>query len=279
LSARRTERFARQAGFAAASFLFAVGIYFFSLALSRSDVVKPRSIYYVPSIHYLRLASGTFRPFLADLICIKGVLELTDAIPDRQVYLRQVFRTAIELDPKLLGAYFLGGMVLPSSRTEIADAIGFLEAVAPLNNRSWGIPYWIGFNYYQLGQYEKAAQYYQRAAALPGAPRYLVTNQAMLYYKADKPQGALLYLEGMLGTIKDDRALELIQLKVDWLKNIVSLDALVDEFRRRFGSWPETIETLAEKGLIDRIPEDTFGNGFYLDKNVNDGSVRVRSRF
>ncbi|HRZ14306.1 MAG TPA: tetratricopeptide repeat protein [Candidatus Omnitrophota bacterium] len=274
---------ARKIRFAFAPVVWALalmgGLLFFSGPVSRSGAGDARGIYFLPSAGYLRMVTGSFRPFFANLVCIKGVLELTDPVPDRQTYLLKVFKTAIELDPRLLSAYFLGGMVVPVNSKDMPGAINFLEEVRELNPRAWQIPYWIGFNYLQIGQHEKAAQYYQKAAALPGAPQYLVTNQAMLYYRANKPEGALMYLEGLLDSIKDPRSLELIKRKITWLKDLITLDAKTREFKARFGSWPDALDDLVNRGLIAEIPQDPFGHGYFLDKRGAEADIRVRSKF
>ena len=251
----------------------------FSRTVSRSLPGEQKHVYFLPSADYIRTVSGSFRPFFANLVCIKGVLELTDPVPHRQAYLLKVFKTAIELDPRLLSAYFLGGMVVPVNKNDIPAAIRFLEEAAPLNRSAWQIPYWTGFNYLQTGEYEKAAQYYRQAAALPGAPRYLVTNQAMLYYRANKPEGALIYLEGLLESVKDPRALELIKRKIAWLKDLIVLDAKAREFKARFGGWPDSLDDLVARGLIAEIPQDPFGKGYFLDKRSDETDIRVRSKF
>lgn len=251
----------------------------FSLYLFETYPKEKVKIYYLPSTDYLKLVSGTFRPLFAETLFIKGVLELSEGIPDRQNYLSKLFLTSIQLDPKLISACFFGGMVVPRTRQDIPLGIRFLKEAMKLNPIEWRIPYWIGFNYFQLQDYLKAAEYYQQASALPGSPSFLTTNLAMFYYWAGKPELALWYLEGLYQSVGDERLLELIRLKMDWLKNIVFLEKKVKEYKKIYGYWPKDLEELIKKGLLDKIPEDPFGRGYELDEEWYRGPGRVKSRF
>ena len=73
--------------------------------------------------------------------------------------------------------------------------------------------------------------------------------------------------------------LELIELKIAWIKNIIFLEDQVKKFKEIYGLWPKALEELIEKGLIDKIPEDPFGKRYELDEEWYKGPARVKSRF
>lgn len=258
-------------------FLF-LSVFASSLYLSPVSSQQKKKIYYLPSLESLKLISGNFRPLFAEALFIKGVLELSEPIPGRMDYLLKLFGTSIGLDPKLISAYFFGGVVVPRNEEEIASGIKFLKQGLKLNSSNWKIPFWLGFNYLQLGNYAKAAEYYRIAANLPDSPNYLKTNLAFFYYKSNRAQQGLLYLEGLLHSLKDKRVLAIIERKIEWLKGLTFLEKKVAQYKLLYGIWPSELKDLVKVNLIKQIPEDRFGKGYYLEKGLLE-SPKIRSRF
>ena len=239
-----------------------------SLQLKRFSFLSKKYSYFVPDSRYLELIRGNFRQALADAYYIKGILAITDnftSYQDKLYWVQKNFAAALALNPELLQAYFFGGVVMAQDKKSLTASIKFLESGLRLNPLKWEIPYWIGFNYYQLGDYLSAAQFYQQASILPGAPNYLKSNQPMLYYRAGKAGLGLLYLKGLEASVNDPEQLRWIKLKVEWLSNIVMLEEKVREFFKKYGRQPKDLDELAEEGLIESIPADPFGGGYYLD--------------
>lgn len=261
------------------SSIFLLFVFIFSTHFSGSLTRQSRKLYFFPSSDYLKPVSGTFRPLAADMLFIKGVLEMSDDIPDRRDYLFKLFETSADLDTRLIGAYFFGGAALPVSKEEIASGINFLKKGMKFNPYEWRLPFWMGFNYLELGIYSKAAQYYRIASDLPGSPQFLKTNLAFLYYKAGDSQNGILYLEGLSQSLKDKRLLEVIDKKIKWLKGLVYLEGKVQDYKRIYGLWPSDLEELSAKGIIKEIPADPFGKGYYLEKDTFQDTPKVRSKF
>jgi tetratricopeptide (TPR) repeat protein len=233
---------------------------------------------FISPLSYAGYIEGGFKGFCADVFYLKGVLSITDELTDKAAWLRRIqdnFAAALLLDNRLIQAYFFAGIVCGRTKNDLKQAIVFLKKYRALNPLEWKIPYWIGFDYLQGGDYLSAVQWYETAAALPGAPAFLKSNQVMLYYKAGLVSPGIAYIEGLLETIKDENRLEWITLKLAWLKNIVVLEQKAAEFKETAGRYPQQLEELVEKGLIAAVPEDPFGSGYYFEK----GSGRVKSRF
>lgn len=260
-------------------FLLFLSVITFSLYLFKIYPQEEIKIYYLPSLEYLKLASGSFTPLISHILFIKGILELSEEVPNRTNYFLKLFEISINLDPKLVSAYFFGGVIVPTEKEEIPLGIKFLKEGIRLNPSEWRIPFWIGFNYLQLGAYSKVIEYYKIASHLPNSPSYLRTNLAFYYYKADRPKEGILYLESLLGSLKDERLLKMIEKKIEWLKGLVFLETKVEEYKSRYGVWPSDLKDLIEKGLIDKIPQDPFGKGYYLDEQWYKYPGRIRSRF
>ena len=250
----------------------------FSFFLSRSSFQERGKIYYSPPTDYLKLVSGTFRPVFAQMLFIKGVLELSEDVPDRMSYFLKLFNTVVNLDRGLLNACFFGGVVVPNKKEEIVLGIKFLKRTMSLNPSEWRIPFWIGFDYLQLGVYSKVIEYYRIASNLPDSPVYLKTNLAFYYYQESNPQEGVLYLEGLLHSLKDEHLLKVIRKKIEWLKNLVFLEEKIKTYKELYGFWPKSLNDLIKKSLIDTIPPDPFGKGYYLEQSVLGGAPKVKSK-
>ena len=249
--------------------VFALAI-FGSFLLERDFSLEKRRIFYLPPADYLIKASGTFRSFLADIFYIRGILELSEEIKDRAFWadwVQKNFELATTLDPQLTQGYFFAGVVIASNKEFIQKGVQFLEKALSRNSQSWEIPYWLGFNYFQLGEFLKAAEYYQKAAKFNDAPLFLKSNPAVFYYRAKRPDLGIIYLEGLSRSIKDPRQLEWIEIKLGWLKNIALLEDKIGQYKMLYGAPPESLEKLVAAGLLKDIPADPFGSGYYLDRN------------
>lgn len=251
-----------------------------SYLLENNFLFEKQKFFYVPPANYLKVICGSFRSLCADLFYIRGVLAITQSDEfknrgDWANWVQKNFETALTLDPKLTQGYFFAGIVIVRDKPEeIKKGISFLENGLKLNSSDWQIPYWIGLNYYQAGDFLKAAEYYQKASAFPDAPQFLKSNQPAFYYKANRPDLGLAYLEGLAHSVKDPEQLKWIEIKLKWFENIVELQGKVEAFKRLYGYPPLDLEKLIEAGLLKEIPADPFGVGYYIDKD----SGRVKSK-
>lgn len=248
-----------------------------SVRLSKGPSLFRKNPYALPSAQFVKIASGTFRPLAADLLFVKGVLDLSEEIPQKGSYLINLFEISAKLDPKMEEAYFLGGVVAPKNKEDISRGISFLKQGMELNPNSWKIPYWIGFNYLELGAHSRVIQYYKKAASYPDSPNYIKTNLPFFYYQAQKYQQGIIYLQTLLKIIEDKRVVKIIENKVRWLKNMIFLEKKISDYKREYGQWPKELDDLVKKGLLEKIPEDSFGRGYYLEEGPD--KPQVKSRF
>ena len=258
-----------------ACFLLIPGL---SLSLHRRFIPESRKVFFNPSPTTLRLLSGSFASFLADLFYIQGILDISGEFDSPAIRIERIqgdFSAALSLDPKLVQGYFFASIVLGHDKESIAKAIAFLEKHRGLNSSEWRVLYWLGFSYYELGNYHKAVDYYREASLLPGAPDFLKSNPVMLYYKAGKADLGIIYLRGLLDSLKEKSQVEWIKVKLEWLENIAILEKKAQEFKGRFGRAPENLEELVGRGFIPIVPKDPFGGGYYWDKETE----RVKSGF
>ncbi len=259
--------------------LFILTIVKYSIFIQENFSFKREKLFYLLPIECFRLSGNSLRGFIADIFYIKGILAISDRIYFKKAsewieWVQKNFEIAVSLDPYLVQGYFFAGIVVGRNKEGIKRGIDFLKKGLKLNPYEWRIPYWIGFNYYQLGEFLKAAYYYKKASILPNSPKFLKSNVVMFYYQAQKPELGIVYLEGLLKSVRDPAQLKWIKRKLEWLKKIVFLEEKVKEFKKLYQRFPQSLEELVEKGLIKEIPKDTFGKGYYLDQKA-----RIRSKF
>ena len=254
-------------------------IFFLSSLSTEIFGLNKEKNYYVPPYAYLDIMSGNFRPLVAQMFLIRGIMSIAEKDPQSFDYILDNLRLSAQLDAKLTYAYIVGGIIAPRGSQELRRATIFMKQGMENAPDDWRLPFWIGFNYLQLGDNLKAAEYYRQASALPGAPNYVKSMAARYYYEADKSNIGLVYLESIRNSVKDTHTLQNIDLKINWLQNIVFLEEKTKAFHEAFGRWPNDLDEVAKSGLIDKIPQDPFGKGYELDKNQAKYPGRVKSRF
>ena len=103
---------------------------------------------------------------------------------DNIKWIQDNFAAAVLFDHDFIEAYFFAGEVIARNKATLKKGNEFLLTYGYLAPAVWKIPYWIGFNFYELGMYTKAIEFFQKASQLPNAPQFLQSNQSMFYYKA-----------------------------------------------------------------------------------------------
>lgn len=256
----------------------AAGAVSLSAALDRHPAGASRGLLFVPRPDIAAALSGTFREAVAGVFYMRGILALTDDVGSREErvgWVQRNFDCATSLDPRLIQGYFFGGIVAARDRAGIGKGIAFLKKGLERSPGDWQIPYWIGMDYYQIGEFLQAARYYDQASRFPDAPPFLRGIQPMAYYRAGRPEMGIIFLKGLVQSVKDPRQLELIEKKLSWLNIIVVLEKNVQAFVSAHGRVPADLQELAKAGMIAAVPDDPFGQGFYLDPATG----RVKSRF
>lgn len=233
---------------------------------------------YVPPVAALSALPGSLKAVCADALYVRGVLAIAEEDPRALAYAQQNLQAALALDPGLSSAYVLGGVVAPRGTAEIPEGIRFLKECAMRRPQEWRIPFWMGFDYLQLGDDLKAAEAYRLASSLPDAPPYVRGMTVWEYYQAGKHELALIYLQGIAQATRDPAPRQALERKIAWLSRLVLLEETVRAFHERAGRWPMDLQELVRAGLLDQIPDDPFGDGYHLDEAWYKHPGRVRSR-
>jgi len=240
------------------------------------NVVLPSPILKVTSLDFDGLASDVL--YLKALVFYGStyVGEKQRKIEEWEyVWFYHSLKASTDLDPYFLDPYFLANGVLTWEANKVLEVNGLLEKGSRYRNWDYWLPFFLGFNnYYFLGNNAKAAEYLMQAANKPGADPFYSYFAARLAYKGNRTENAIIFLEGILKTTKNETMRNDYKIRLETLKSMLDLEKGVTAYKERTGTPPQRLSELVKVGIIGRIPEDPYGGEFYIDK---DGSVKTTS--
>jgi tetratricopeptide (TPR) repeat protein len=126
---------------------------------------------------------------------------------------------ATTLDPQFLTAYSYGAVVLPAIDPE--QAIKIAEKGIANNPNEWRFYHQLGYIYWRLGKFEKAAELYSNGGKISGAPSFMQMMAAQMKSQAGSRDTARAIYEQMYEEAQDNQTKEIYALR---LLQIDSLD-------------------------------------------------------
>ena len=254
---------------------------------ARLETVQERpegaELLYLPSGKYLAAASFGYRHLLADFIYLWAIQYYGHyEIENRYRYLQKIFRDVItELDPNYIDPYWIGALVMSVEARDTDMALGLLDKGIAANPRDWLLPYLAGWECYQARRYDRAAAYFEKAIAAPGAPAVIRRSYAAMFQKqGDLPTALRAWRSIAKDPSMDPAGREIARRHVHDLQIEVDLDALGGLLRRyisEHGAPPPSLETLVGIGWLEKLPVDPEGNPYRYDRRS--GRVRAQTSF
>jgi len=240
---------------------------------------------YVPRGEVLRYLSADQKEFVAASLVMKVLFYFgsladksfnkLDIPPDYPAMSRSI-HAAVKLDPYNMDAYYFAQATLVWEAKQVQLATDLLEY--GMRYRTWDfyLPFYAGFNYaYFLKDYAKAAEHYKRAGELSGSE--LSINLAGRYlYESGKSEMAIAYLSAMEKGARDPAIRKTFQIRILAFKEGRRIELAREEYIRKTGHSPASVEELQRHGYLTDPPVDPYGGTFYLEP---DGSVRSTSKF
>jgi tetratricopeptide (TPR) repeat protein len=208
---------------------------------------------------------------------------LTGARTRKYELLNPLLDIATTLDPYFNIAYRFGAIFLSEGGSGGPGrpdyAVALLRKGIAAQPGKWQYYHDIGFVYYwQLRDFKAAADWFQRAAAQPGAPNWLAPLSAsMLGRGGDRTSARFLWRELLNSEqiwMRRNAQRALVQL--DALDQIDALEAIVRRHAPADGrtySWNE----LVARGLLRGVPLDPTGTPYELDPVTGDVTVSAQS--
>jgi len=253
-----------------------------SLTQTRKVMPPEERLGYIPSPEFTSISSLEYRLLVSELLFYKTTFyfgSVSDRPGKKPDYKRMhiFLDTSTQLNPYNIDSYYLAQAILTWDAGMIREVNPLLER--GITKRTWDfyLPLFLGFNYsYFLGEYEKAAEYYARAAKLNPNDSFLSTLSARYLYQANKTEQAIEYLKSLyVGMSKNESVRKPVRMRIDALERIVFLEKGVRMFRERTGNNPGSLEDLVSGGILKQIPPDPYGGRFFLD--LRDGRVKTTS--
>jgi len=184
-----------------------------------------------------------------------------------------------QLDPHLIPAYEFGAAFLASPPPLGAglpqQAIELMEYGIRNNPNDWHLYYDLGFVYYDLKEYAKASDAFERGSRVPNAHPFLKIMAAQAAQHGGEPQTAQMLWTSVYETthdaqIRDNAKTHLVSLTADL--QCEQLEQIVTAYRQRTGRNPNGFLDLVRAGMLRGIPLDPTGNAYQMD---NEGHVFV----
>jgi tetratricopeptide (TPR) repeat protein len=226
---------------------------------------------YLPSGRYLKVAALGFDEILADLIYIWSIQFYGDyAIADRYEYLGQIYdRVISELDPHYLDPYLIGSLIMNLEAGDPEQALRLLDKGIAHNPDRWILAFEAGFLCYNdLGDYVRAARYFELALRAPGVHPLVRRFYAEMQNRAGDKRASLREWAEIHETAEDEYVRGIAWKHVHDLKIEVDradLENAIGRYRERFGAWPRHLDALRSSGLIVDVPRDPDGEEYRYD--------------
>jgi tetratricopeptide (TPR) repeat protein len=233
------------------------------------------AVLYVRSPEALRRLSLSYESLLADVYWIRAVqhyggTKLSTGADKSYSLLYPLLDLTTSLDPQFSIAYHFGSLFLaeppPGGPGRPDLAIALLEKGLRQNPSSWEFTQAIGFvHYWWYQDYPAAAEWFRRAAAMPGAPVWMQPLAAVTLAEGGRRDGSRLLWQQIARTAQDDwfkaeATRRLAQL--DALDQIDQLTAVARAYETRFAAPPPDWATLVQRGYLRGVPVDPAGTPY-----------------
>lgn len=171
------------------------------------------------------------------------------------------------LDPNLVIAYRFGAMFLsppaPGGAGRPDLAVQLIQRGIQANPEYWRLYEDLGFVYYfDLKDYQKASAAFLEGSKKPNALVWMKIMAAKVAAEGESFETSMFLWKDIYDSTADPSVkknalmhLQLLRVKEDCKQ----LDALGDEYAKRYGKRPSRMSDLAQAGLIRGIPRDPLG--------------------
>ncbi len=174
---------------------------------------------------------------------------------------------ATTLDPQFMAAYSYGAIVLPA--IDPALAIKIAEKGIENNPDEWRLYQHLGYIYWRLKQYDKAAEVYQKGSTIKNAPPFFKSMSARMNDEGGSRDTARKIYQQMLDEAKDSTTRENAKLRLLQLDSQDERDAIIKvltQFLAKNGrcirNWREILPLLTDVKLPN-------GKDFRVDEGGN----------
>lgn len=174
---------------------------------------------------------------------------------------------ATTLDPQFMVAYSYGAVVLPAIDPKLAIKIA--EKGIANNPDEWRLYQHLGYTYWKLKDYKKAAEIYEKGATIKDAPPFMKAMAAKMENEGGSRDTSRQIYEQMFKDAQDSQTKDMAKLRLSELDSLDERDA-IDQVLKEFSeknsrcakSWQEILPLLGKVKL-------PYGKDFRVDKSGN----------
>jgi tetratricopeptide (TPR) repeat protein len=253
----------------------------------RPEPIQARLLY-LRSGDTARRVMLSFDALAADVYWIRAIQHYgrdkkSDRVDGRFELLQPLLDLTTTLDPHFNVAYRFGAMFLsitpPQGPGRSDHAIALLEKGLAANPTRWQFAHDIGFvHYFYTKDFQEAARWFQRAAAMPGAPAWIHALAATTAIQGGDLEGAEVIYRELANSpetsIQEAARRGLAQL--DALRQLDQLQQVVDRFRHAAGRNPTGWDDLVRSGHLSGVPADPSGALYVFDAPT--ATIRISPR-
>jgi len=221
-----------------------------------------------------------FEGLIADWYCMKSLQYIGNKIIDSKEpvnidnlnalnprLLYPYLDNATTLDPHFIEAYSYGAIILPAIDKEKAIKI----AVKGIENNpnEWRLYHQLGYIYWRLGDYEKAATIYDKGAEIENAPPFMKLMAAQMRKEGGSRETARAIYRQMSAEATDRQIKETAELRLMQLDSLDERDAIkkvLDDFQTKNNRCPDNWREVLPLLQTTKLPENKV---FHLDKSNN----------
>lgn len=251
--------------------------------LAALDDLRPResALLYLPNGDFLRVASLGQRSLAASMVYLWAIQYYSVyERSDRYRFVEHVFRNVIaRLDPHYIDPYWIGALILSVEAQDLEAALRLLDDGFRANPDRWILPYLAGWECERAGQPVRAAEWFDRAAGVPGAPPQVLRLRAGMMARAgDLAEARARWFEVLDDPRSDEssRAIAKRQIRDLTIRiDLAAIDEAVRLYEERHGVRPRRIEDLARAGVLREIPLDPDGEPYDFDPATGRATTRA----
>jgi tetratricopeptide (TPR) repeat protein len=180
------------------------------------------------------------------------------------------------LDPYFNIAYRFGAIFLsfspPNGPGQVDQAIALLEKGMRHNPNRWQYAHDVGFiHYWYTGDYQLAAEWFNRAADMPNAPEWIRPLAATTLAQGGDRAGARRLLQE-LSRSSEAYIRQAAERSLAQLMALDAIDAIADrieQFHEQLGRYPESWGDLIRAGALRGLPHDPTGVPLVYDSDTH----------
>lgn len=185
-----------------------------------------------------------------------GELNIEDLRPLDPRLLYPYLDNATDLDPKFLAAHYYGAVVLPAIDPQ--KAIALTEKGIANNPGEWRLYQYLGYIYWRLKDYDKAAETYEKGSTIENVPPFMKMMAAAMRNQGGGRETARLIYAQMETEATDQSTRDNARLRLMELDSLDERDAIagaITAFRERSGRCPLSMFELFPFLRAARLPQ------------------------